>query len=410
MSVSTFRPTNLHLSHLWGGGTEAWVEDFVKADAFSENLVLQSLGTYECYGIRLRLVHPARDEVLGSWALRHPISEVRPIHPEYAEILERICGEHRIDHIYVSSLIGHALDVFRLGIPCTKVYHDYFPYCPAFFITRDGVCTSCTEEDLLKCRTWDTSHRPKGSPGYYLELRDAYFAAVSAADVRHVSPSRDLPRNLRTLDPRFEAVAFDVIEHGIAQQKQDRFGGAEDGRRLRVGLLGLLGWNKGREVLRRQFETLRAIADVHIIGAREAGVEYDGRWGSRLVHHYAREELSEVLEQHRLDLVIFLHLVPETFSYTLSEAWCFCLPPAARRLGAHAERIEHGADGFLFDLEEDALVDFLLWADRERGELQRVAGQLRDKPVRTVEEAVCDYYRLRGDFTERLEESLVQAI
>lgn len=406
MSWSSLRPTNLHLAHLWGGGTEAWVEDFAIADRFSENLIFQSLGTYECYGISCRLIHPKSDTVLNSWVLQHPISEVRSIHDEYAAILKTVCEEHRIQHIYVSSLIGHSFDVFRLGIPCTKIYHDYFPYCPAFFITRDGVCTSCSEKDLRLCRGWHTSHRPKASSRYFLDLRDAFFAAISEADIRHVSPSRGLPENLRVLDSRFEAIDFHIVEHGIPHRRQDCFGGAEDGRRLRVGLLGLLGWNKGRELVRRQFDLWRTIVDLHIIGARDDGSEYAERWGSQFVHHYTKDELPGILEQHALDLVIFLSLVPETFSYTLSEAWCFCIPPAARRIGAFAERIEQRTDGFLLGLEEEAVTDFLLWADRERGELRKVARSLCSRSVRTVENAVDDYYRLRSDDTARLDRPL----
>ena len=408
MNLSSLRPTNLHLSHLWGGGTETWVADFAAADGFSDNLVLQSLGSYECYGISLRLIHAVSATVLGTWVLRHPISEVRAAHPEYADILAAVCEEFDIGHIYVSSVIGHALDVFHLGVPCTKIYHDYFPYCPAFFITRDGLCTSCGEEDLRLCKNWDTSHRPKNSPGYYKDLRDALLNATVGA--RHVSPSRGLPGNLRTLDSRWEKVYFDIIEHGIVHRKQDFFGGAEEDRRLRVGLLGLLGWNKGREVVRRSFETMRAIVDLHIIGGAEAGAEYEARWGASFVHHYAQDELPAILEQHRLDLVIFLSQVPETFSYTLSEAWCFCIPPAALRVGAHAERIEEGVDGFFFEPGVDAVVEFLLWADRERDELRRVARRLREKPVRSVEEAVCDYYCLRTDYMGELDRRLEHAL
>ncbi len=407
---AALRPTNLHVAHFWGGGTEGFVEDFATVDSFSDNLVLQSLGTYECYGLRLRLVHPRSGKVLDSWVLRHPISEVRSAHDEYAAILETVCIEHAIDHLYVSSLVGHSLDVFRLGIPSTKIYHDYFPYCPAFFITRDGICTACSEADLGLCRDWPTSHRPKGSPGYYQELRDQYFAAVDDGDVRHVCASRGLPENLRRLDSRFEALDFDLIEHGIAHRKSDAFGGAEDGRRLRVGLLGLLGWNKGRAEVRRDFDVLRAIADLHIIGAKGDGAEYEGRWGSQFVHHYSRDELPGILECHRLDLVLFLPLVPETFSYTLSEAWCFCVPPAARNLGAYAERMSDGEDGFLIDREDGTAVDFLLRMDRRREELRQVARRLRKKPVRTVGEAVLDYYRLRADYPQRIDASLERGL
>ncbi len=406
MSFRASGPTNLHLAHYWGGGTEGFVEDFAEADSFSKNLVLQSLGTYECYGISLRLLHPKSGTVLDSWVLQHPISEVRDRHEEYAAIVQEICADYAIEHLYVSSLVGHSLEVFRLGVASTKIYHDYFPYCPAFFITRDGICRQCTAGDLRSCKDWDTSHRPKGSPCYYLELRDRYFAAVAAADVRHVCASRGVPENLRRLDRRFEAIEFDVIEHGIAHRRQDVFGGAEEGRRLRVGLVGLLGWNKGRAEVRRDFDVLRSIADLHIIGAKGDGAEYDGRWGARFVHHYSRDELAGVLGRHRLDLALFLPLVPETFSYTLSEAWCFCIPPAARNLGAFAERIDDGVDGFLIDLEREAVVDYLLRMDRQRDELRQVARRLRSKPVRTVDEAVTDYYRLRTDYPALIEASL----
>ena len=410
MIGSRLRPTNLHLSHFWGGGTEAWVEDFAAADELSNNLVLQSLGSYECYGIRFRLLHVNRGQLLGEWVLQHPISEVSGEHSEYAALLRQICQDFEIDHIYVSSLIGHSCDIFRLGIACTKVYHDYFPYCPAFFITRDGLCTSCGQDELEECKEWDTSHRPKSSPSYYASLRETFFDAVAAGDVRHVSPSRSVPDNLRRLDRRWRDIKFEIIEHGISHNRVDAFGGAEDGRRLRVGLLGLLGWNKGREIVREKFDILRTIADIHILGAEEAGAEYEGRWGASFVHHYEKAYLAELLTHRRLDLLLFLSQVPETFSYTLSEAWCFCIPPAARRIGAQAERIEEGRNGFLFGLEDDAVVDFLLWADRERNELRRLAARLREKPIRTVKEAICDYYRLRPDYTRQLRSRLAQAV
>lgn len=396
-SASPAKPTNLHLAHSWGGGLGHWVREFARADGYAENLVLESVGTIECYGICLRLRDPQSGAILDSWVLRHPIAEVRRSHREYAAILATICSAFGIGHIYISSLIGHALDVFGLGLPVTHIYHDYFSYCPALFIFRDGVCSSCTLEDLRLCKSVQTHYPPKNSPPYYLEFRDAFFDAVAAADVRHVCPSHNLATNLRTLDTRFEAIDFTVIEHGIAYHKSDCFGGAEEDRRLRVGLLGHLNWNKGLEAMRRIFETARLIADLHFIGAHDGGSEFARRWGANFVHHYSGDELPSLLDRYRLDLVLFLPLVPESFSYTLSEAWCFCIPPATRPLGALAERIDEDVDGFFLGPQDDDVVDFLLFVDRERDALRRMAARLRSKPVRTVADAVSEYYRLRTD-------------
>lgn len=397
---SSLKPINLHLSHSWGGGLGLWIEDFARADRYSENLVLESVGAIECFGIGLRLRHPVSDITLQSWVLRDPITEVRGSHAEYAAILKSIHGEIGIDHIYASSFIGHSLDAYRLGPPITQIYHDYFPYCPALFIFRDGVCTSCTAEDLRQCRLGSSPNSPRSSPRYYLDLRDELFDVMAKADVRHVCPSRSLFTNLRGIDRRFEEIDFTVIEHGLALSQRDCFGGAEDGRRLRVGLLGYLNWNKGLELMRRTFDVARTIVDFHFIGAHDNGAEFANRWGSRYVHHYSRQELPGLFEQNQLDLALLLPTVPESFSLTLSEAWCFCIPPAARPLGALADRIEEGRDGFFLGSRDEDLIDFLLYVDRERDEVRQMSARLAGRPVRTVEEAVDDYYMLRANFHE----------
>jgi glycosyltransferase involved in cell wall biosynthesis len=400
------QPLNLHLTHAWGGGIEVWSAGFAAADPFSRNLVLRSFGTSECYGLGLRLGDLTTGAELGSWVLADPVAEVRSEHAEYRVLLEALCAEHRVGHLYVSSLVGHTLEIFRLGLPCTRIYHDYFPFCPAIFITRDHVCDRCGPEELELCRGLSSGLRPKASPAYHVQLREDLFAAESAASIIHVAPSHGVPRNLRRLDGRYAGVRFEIVEHGIAHRPVDCFGGAPEGRRLRVGLLGKLQWHKGSEILRRNFDLWRSIVDLFLIGAGEEGAEYVSRWGARVIDSYGQEQLPALLERLRLDLLLLLPVVPETFCYTLSEAWCFGIPPTSRRLGALSERITHGVDGFLLGLEEDAVTDFLWRIDRDREPLREVARHLRNRRVRSVEEEVMDYYRLRGDVLEVVDRRL----
>jgi glycosyltransferase involved in cell wall biosynthesis len=406
---TTCKPVNLHLAHSWGGGLGSWVKQFADADVYSENLILESFGPLECYGIGLRLRHARSGELIDSWVLQDPITDCRSFHSEQAAILEKICCDLSIDHIYVSSLIGHSYEVFRRGVPVTMVYHDYSAYCPGLFIYRDGICTTCNADDLRLCRSSNISHPPKNSPQYYLELRDQLFKAIGDAKVCHISPSRSVPVNLSRLEPRFKSFDFNIIEHGIRLHRQDFFGGADDGRRLRVGMLGNLLWYKGLEQMLEHFDTARTIVDLHFIGAHDAGAGLAERWGSIYIHEYSQNELPEILDRYRLDLILFLPLVPESFSYTLSEAWCFCIPPASLPVGALADRITDGINGFHLGRERHALIDFLLSVNRERDRLRKVAANLREQPVRTVDDAIKDYYRLRHDYPRLLNRSLDRA-
>jgi glycosyltransferase involved in cell wall biosynthesis len=390
------QPTNLHVSHSWGGGLSVWIDDFCEADPHADNLVLESVGTENCYGIEFRLRHPASKRTLAAWVFRDPINEVRSSHAEYRKVLHSILEQHEISHIYISSLIGHSLDLFRLGVKATVIYHDYFPFCPALYLTRNSQCTSCTVADLSSCKESSVGIRPRSSPAYYVKFRDEYFSALKRAAVFHVAPSSSVAKNLRQIDARFSNFPFTIVEHGIPFKRQDTFGGASEGRQLRVGVLGVLPWYKGARALERNFQTARTIVDFYFIGSHYWAADFVGRWGAHHVPTYERHELAEILAKCRLDLALFYSMVPETFSYTLSEARCFCVPPLARRIGAHEERIQHGNDGFLFELEEEHLIDSLLELDRDRDPIRQVAARLREQPVRGIGDAVRDFYAMRN--------------
>lgn len=392
------RLVNLHVAHSWGGGLGRWVRDFAVSDPHSENLVLESIGTRSCFGLGLRLRDAKTGELLANWLHDDPIAEVRQSHEGYERLLAGICRDFGVSRIIVSSLIGHTLGVFRQGLPLIQVHHDYFSYCPAVFLFFDGVCSTCTAPELERCKATNPGFfRPKNSPAYYRDFRTAYFQAVAEAKVRHVAPSLDVPRNLCRIDSRFQDLEFRLIEHGLCHAPSDTFGGAEEGRRLRVGLLGHLNHHKGLVEICQLFETARVIVDLHLLGAHDPAVELSDRWGVQYVHEYAYRDLPQLLARQQLDLALFLSTVPETFSYTLSEAWCFCVPPAAWPVGAFGERITDGRDGFFLPPGNDGVIDFLLWADRERDALRTVAAHLRRKPVRTVRAAIDDYYRLGAD-------------
>lgn len=383
---------HLHVSHAFGGGIDRWVRDFALADPHNTHLYLQSTGMPESYGLGLRLVELPAERELGRWELAQPITEVRDRHPEYLGIVQRLCDAHGVDQIIVSSLAGHALELFRLGVPVTQVHHDFFPHCPAWFVYRRGICRTCTHEDLATCHSSNPHHKPWGSADYHMALRDAYFEAVHAAGALHVSPSAGLPQKLRQLDHRWDAIDFAVIEHGLGYHKRNLFGGAEEGRRLRVGVLGQLSWHKGRHQLIQLFERTRGFLDFYFLGADDHTL--GERFGMTYVERYTRQELPDLLERFRLDLMLFLPIVPESFSYTLSESWCFCIPPMIRPVGAFGERVAEGHDGFFVSPHDDSVVDLLLEVDQKRDLLRAMAGRLSRKPVWSRESAAGDYYRL----------------
>ena len=376
------------------------MKDFAAADPHSRNLRFTSWGTVDAYGLQHRLDGPERE--LERHVLGRPVTEVAPANEDYAELLRGIVERHRVDHIYVSSFIGHSLDVLRTGLPTTVVLHDYFPFCPAISLTFGRQCGSCRSARLarcLSCNPRSTLFRHHGHR-FWNRLRQDYFAALDQARPTLVCPSPSVGRNLERVDRRFAGRPFHVIEHGIAYPKRYCFGGAEDDRRLRLVVLGRLSIHKGLDRVRRLLPRLRLFADIHLVGVGPETGSLPEHRGVHRVESYRREELPEILAAIRPDLGLILGGIPETFSYALSELWAHAIPVCAPRLGSFTDRIVDGRGSFLIDLELERWVERLVELDGDRDAIRKAADFLLRTPVRDLGDMVSEYYSLRDDWLE----------
>ena len=117
-----------------------------------------------------------------------------------------------------------------------------------------------------------------------------------------------------------------------------------------------------------------------------------------VVENYADGELTGLLQRIRPDLALILSVVPETFSYTLSEAVAHGIPVCARPVGAFEERIEPDRSGFLYGPGPDGPLRLLLELDTDRARLRSVHRTLRHTLQRGVHEMVEAYYAARQDY------------
>jgi hypothetical protein len=92
--------------------------------------------------------------------------------------------------------------------------------------------------------------------------------------------------------------------------------------------------------------------------------------GAKRVYHgaYSRAEIIGKLVSSGVDVALFTSICPETFSFTLSEAWLAGVPVIVPRLGALEERVSDSGRGWIVEPNAlDATADLLrrLQAHRE---------------------------------------------
>lgn len=396
-AVRDSRPVVLHLLHGWGGGAERYVRDLAQSDLARHHLLLRAQGHpgRALHGEALELLAGAGGPVLRHYPLVPGIGALADQHAGYADALAAVIAEYQVEQILVSSLIGHALDALRTGLPLLWIAHDYFPFWPA--LHRDFGDASAHWDERELQRDLAAMHGPftETDPAFWHALRARATAAFNQARPQLIAPTAGVLANLSRVAPGLSPASARVLAHGMAPWPQQPAPiTPEPAGKLRLVVIGRLNGGKGIELLRRAVPRLAQHAELFLVGAGKAAEALFGCAGVHVQLNYERDQLPEILARIRPHAALMPVTVSETFSYTLSELWSLGIPPIASRLGALAERIEEGVTGLLCAPNPDALVATVAELDRQREPLERIREELLRRTPRTLDHMLVDYASL----------------
>ncbi|MEE8339117.1 MAG: glycosyltransferase, partial [Xanthomonadales bacterium] len=389
------KPLTLHVTHSWGGGVAQWVHSFIEADPVGLNFQLRSEGPQsgEGAGQRLSLYYGNNtDAAVASWWLQPPIRSTAESNDQYEAILREITVRYGVGRIIVSSLVGHSLDALGTGLPTVQVLHDFYPRWPLlgihpgpYLASRDlakgapdseqaaGLELALTQNALLPdlrdhdAAAWQT-------------LGEGWLETVVTRSIKVAAPSRSTADLLRQLDPGWTEVDIDIIPHGLPPLPGDcevRPRDRADGK-LRLVIPGRVQEGKGKALLLEAIDELTQYAQVYLLGAGKEGEAFFGRSGVNVIIQYQRDELPALLADIGPHLAALLSVVPETFSYTLSEMQHLNVPVLATRVGSLAERIAEGDTGWLIDADAASLVEKIHFLFDHRDEIEAMRIRLCD--------------------------------
>jgi GT2 family glycosyltransferase/glycosyltransferase involved in cell wall biosynthesis len=357
------KPVILHVLHGWGGGAERWVRDFSAADAHAHHLVLIARGSFarRLHGEWLELHDGSlAGPPLARWPLPRAISDTALGDRAYRDVVAGIVHRYCVDAVIVSSLIGHSLDALRTGLPTTCLVHDHYPLWPTLhrdFGDRALVFDDAQRAADLRAAGEDREFANR-DPSHWRRLRDALVTAMREAKATLVAPSASALENHLRLAPELRDLPAEVIAHGLSAWPTDaaRVSAPPLRERLRLVVTGRIRKGKGGELLAAVLPRLREHAELFLLGAGAEAHALFGEPGVHVLLDYRRDELPALLARIQPDAALLLPTVAETFSYTLSELRSLGVPVIATRVGALAERIDEGRDGFLVDANPDAIV------------------------------------------------------
>jgi len=383
------RPVVLHILHGWGGGAERFVRDLANVDTAHHHLLLRAMGnpSRKQHGEFLELAMANGGPALRRWLMTPAIGAICDSHPVYAQALQQLIADFAVEQIWVSSLIGHALDALRCALPLRWMVHDYFPLWPN--LHRDfGAPDARFDAEELSADLLLGKGGPfaEHDPAWWTTMRASCITLLLSAQAQLVAPSQSALRNLNKIAPALAALPQRCIAHGTAGWPSAAYTRAAIGRKdkLRILVLGRINGAKGLDLLRQLTPQLSPYCDLYLIGAGKAAEALFGVAGVHIQLDYAYADLPSILGRLQPHAALLPVTVSETFSYTLSELWRLAIAPIATRMGAFAERIEHGLSGLLVDANAAAIVAQIAALQSDRRPLQRIQKELQRRTPRSL--------------------------
>ena len=315
-------PVVLHLTSLPGGGVDRHIRDIARA-APGRHLVWHTSNSVDVIeDPRAQRFHSLDPEAL----------EQRP------ELLAQWLRSRGVGMIHAHS-VGRAVRrrtewaVAALSLPFIATLHD------VLFLREDGFdsATPLKPDDawLQQTSAFLGKACARLAPSQYLaDVAARYLQGVDVKVVPNGSAPRHDPAALPVARPEFLARPPRHV----------------------AAVLGAIGPHKGARLLEETVRRLQG-SDIAIvvIGYLDNAVTPGWRGDHLFVHGTTQDdETAPLLAAYGASLVFFPNQVPESFSYTLSDAWAAGMPVLAPAEGALGERIERHGGGWLLPARFDA--------------------------------------------------------
>ncbi len=323
-------------------------------------------------GRRPIVLRPGQDRaaVVGD-GLSNEFPNLRFAMPGEAAALGRFLSRQNPAWVEFHHLLDHDPALMALpamlGLPYRVMVHDYAWFCPRVTLLG-GARRYCGEPAVTGCEACVAAHGSALEEDISVAALRARAAAFLGGAQHLDAPSTDAAARMRR---QFPGLTISVIPHEPepppAPRRQRRAG-----HLVKVCVVGGIGAAKGYDVL------LAAAADAAerqlpleftVVGLTDDDARLMATGRAFVTGPYAPHEAVALIGAQQADLAFVPTIVPETWCFSLGEAWRAGLDVLAFDIGAQAERIRRTGRGWVvpLGLSASALNDVLLAVARETG-------------------------------------------
>ncbi len=356
------KPVILHTIMDWGGGVHQWLNDFIETHDEMHHLVLSSQGEFyrQQQGERFQLTWQGTTGLLlKEFHLTRPIKATATQHPEYQLMLEAIIEQWDVKQLVVSSLIGHAMDCLKTGLPTLRVLHDYFPHWPSLNAQLDA---ETIHQNHVEQAIKDTENEPFGTilTTELTQWQKFSNDLLGQDNITIIAPDESVKTNLLKLPHSSCFKKTKIIPHALTALSPIEYHAEKTP--FKVLVLGRVSHPKGQELLHQCVQKLADNPTIEfvLLGTGKQGKTFENYNNTHVIVDYIQTDLTQIFKQISPQLALLASITAETFSYTLSELQMSGIPVLATAVGALKNRIEVGFNGELVSTEAEKICEHIL--------------------------------------------------
>ncbi|WP_196137746.1 glycosyltransferase [Aliikangiella sp. G2MR2-5] len=358
----------LHVTHSLGGGTEYAMQSIIEV---SSKFEVQSYILRAEQGGRVWILQNCPQSLCMEFDCLTDLEQL-------IDVLKKL----EINLIHFHQLLEFDRRIFDLprllNVSYDIALHDYYLICPRVNMLRDkdeycgGPSDAC-----LKCVTsygcHPASNKQIGSEKEYTEYWRLSQQFMNGAR-KLIAPTKGVQEKFSRC---YDGNNIEVKAH--PETRIERYLRLDTANQtIKVAILGAIGVHKGvlklieilkyahREKLPIQFVLFGYVSE-HLISSLHPNLTITGK--------YKQSELTHLIDKYGCDRALFLSPWPETFSYTLSEAYEHGLYPIAYDLGAFSDRIPEVGVGELFGAGTSMEELFQLLMNKPLPEISYITGK-----------------------------------
>lgn len=383
--------THNRMGYRPGGGVEVYQELLTELGEPYRILFLFPVVDDGCWSLRLE--GPGIAESYACGAVTPPLST----DPFVEGLFQRILFEHQIDLVHIHHLMHVPLSLPLIaracGVPTVYHLHDHFLICERWLLLdHAGRFCDVVNRGADQCDAClvAANNYPPGSKA----RRDGMMTLVTEAIDAFVTSTPETARYLQRFFPGLPAERLCEIAMVAPSAPVPSVGSGlkrkRDADRLTVAILGNFSAHKGG---------LQAINLIRSCEAYPIHFKVIGRIEDQyrdLIATFRPDQVSVTgsYEQHAIggllagcDVSLHLSTWPETFVIALTEAWQAGLVPIVTDIGALAERVQDGVDGFKVSPDDPGSVrNRLIGLHYDRARLARMQAAIAQKSFPSVDD------------------------